>query len=86
MNPTDPHLTPALSPPIRWERRGNPPSLRFGATSSRRTPIVTRKPVRMRQVQGFKARIFRGILTMNLKGQEGGRRSFSPLILNPSPR
>ena len=53
MNPGDPHLTLALSPPIRWERRGK----------SRRMAAVARKSGRMRQVQGFKARIIRGILS-----------------------
>ena len=63
MNPGDPHLTLALSPPIRWERRGNPPSPRLRRTGSRRMAAVARKSGRMRQVQGGKARIFRGILS-----------------------
>ena len=82
MNPGDPHLTLALSPPIRWERRGNPPSPRLRRTGSRRMAAVARKSGRMRQVQGFKARIFRGILTMNLKGQEGR----AAIILTPHPQ
>ncbi len=65
MNPGDPHLTLALSPPIRWERRGNPPSPRLRRTGSKRMAAVARKSGRRRQVQGFKARIFRGKLSMN---------------------
>jgi hypothetical protein len=56
------HLTLTLSPPIRWERRGN----------SRRTRTVLWKPASIRQVQGFNAGIFRGILTPSLS-PEGAR-------------
>ena len=52
MNP-DPHLTLTLSPPIRWERRGN----------SRRAQRVTRETGSLRQVQGFNARSYRGNLS-----------------------
>ncbi len=52
MNPGNPPLTLTLSPPIRWERRGNPPSPRLRRTGSRRMAAVARKSGRMRQVQG----------------------------------
>ncbi len=65
------NLTLALSPPIGWERRGNPPSPRLRRTGSRRMAAVARKSGRMRQVQGSKARIIRGILSP-LRG-EGSR-------------
>ncbi len=43
MNPADPHLTLTLSPPIRWERRGN----------SRRMLVVALIHGSKRLVQGF---------------------------------
>ena len=50
MNPGDPYLTLTLSPPIRWERRGD----------SKRMPTVAWMSSHWRQVQGFNARIFSG--------------------------
>ncbi len=63
LNPGDPHLTLALSPPIGWERRGK----------SKRMAAVARMPGRMRQVQGSKARIIRGILSP-LRGEGSDNR------------
>ena len=65
--PMNPHLTLTLSPPIRWERRGN----------SRRTRTVLWKPESIRQVQGFNARNFRGILTLTLSHREREQQSLA---------
>ncbi len=46
-----PSLTLTLSPPIRWERRGK----------SKLGRMVTRETGSLRQIQGFNARMIRGL-------------------------
>ncbi len=49
----DPHLSLTLSPPIGWERRGNPSSARYGATGGRRTLVSLSKGRRFPGVMGL---------------------------------
>ena len=64
----NPHLTLTLSPPIRWERRGN----------SHRTCFCGRMSVGRTPVQGFNARMFRGIITPAFAKATAGRPALSP--------